>query len=182
MFMPKIVVQQLPISFNANLICRNLSPAKAINKTRPFAEKTYSMFPELLGVLDGKNEEKRNEIIKRAVEKRLTDSAKEIAERVQYFQSKFDSFLYDFKRAFSCEICLHPPQSKTFLEYGSLDPNGIGYVYKIKSDTFTKIDDWQWVSSVSVVPEEVITIKVSDYINTVVFSEDAKEIQKKLYL
>ena len=30
MFMPKIVVQQLPISFNANLICRNLSPAKAI--------------------------------------------------------------------------------------------------------------------------------------------------------
>ena len=86
------------------------------------------------------------------------------------------------KRAFSCEVCLHPPQSKTFLEYGSLDPNGIGYVYKVKSDSFTKIDDWQWVSPVAVVPEEVITIKVSDYINTVVFSEDAKEIQKKLYL
>ena len=103
MFMPKIVVQQLPISFNANLICRNLSPAKAINKTRPFAEKTYSMFPELLGVLDGKDEEERNEIIRQAVEKRLIDSAEEIVERVQYFQSKFDSFLYGFIEA-QCKL------------------------------------------------------------------------------
>ena len=85
------------------------------------------------------------------------------------------------KRDFSCEICLVPPQSKVFLKYGSLDPNGIGYVYKVKADTFTKIDTWQWVSSVPVVPEEVITIKVSDYIDTVIFSEDAKEIQRKLY-
>ena len=85
------------------------------------------------------------------------------------------------KRDFSCEICLVPPQSKTFLHYGSLDPNGIGYVYKLKSDSFTKIDNWQWVSEISVVPEEVFTIKVSDYIGTVVFSKEAKEIQKKLY-
>lgn len=86
------------------------------------------------------------------------------------------------KRAFSCEICLCPPQSKTFLNYGSLNPNGIGYIYKVKSDRFIKIDNWQWVSSVAVVPEEIFTIKVSDYINTVVFSDDAKEIQEKLYL
>lgn len=85
------------------------------------------------------------------------------------------------KLAFSCETCLVPPQSKTFLHYGSLDPNGIGYVYRVKSDSFTKIDTWQWVSYVSVVPEEVTIIKVSDYIDTVVFSEEAKEIQKKLY-
>ena len=85
------------------------------------------------------------------------------------------------KRDFSCEICLVPPQSKTFLHYGSLDPNGIGYVYKLKSDSFTKIDNWQWVSEISVVPEEVFTIKVSDYIDTVVFSDEADEIQKMLY-
>ena len=85
------------------------------------------------------------------------------------------------KRSFNCELCMMPPQSKTFLEYGSLDPNGIGYIYKVKSDSFTKIDSWQWVSYVAVVPEEIITIKVSDYIDTVVFSDEAKAIQKKLY-
>lgn len=85
------------------------------------------------------------------------------------------------KRDFSCEVCLVPPQSKTFLNYGSLDPNGIGYVYKVKSDSFTKIDAWQWVSPVAVIPVEIITVKVSDYIDTVVFSEKAKEIQNKLY-
>lgn len=85
------------------------------------------------------------------------------------------------KRAFSCEIALRPPQSKTFLNYGSLDPDGVGYIYKLRSDSFVKIDTWQWVSHVEVVPVEIITIKVSDHINTVVFSDEAKEIQKKLY-
>lgn len=85
------------------------------------------------------------------------------------------------KRDFSCEIGLIPPQSKTFLNYGSLDPNGVGYVYKVKSDNFTKIDSWQWVSSVAAVPVEIITIKVSDYIHTVVYSEEAKTIHKILF-
>lgn len=85
------------------------------------------------------------------------------------------------KRAFSCEICLRPPQSKTFLEYGTLDPNGVGYVYKLKSDSFVKMDSWQWVSHSEVVPVEIITIKVSDYLHTVVFSDTAKEIQKSIY-
>lgn len=85
------------------------------------------------------------------------------------------------KRDFTCEICLRPPQSKTFLNYGSLDPNGVGYVYKVRSDSFTKIDSWQWISSVAVVPVEIMKIQVSDYIHTVVFSDEAKEIHKKLY-
>lgn len=41
------------------------------------------------------------------------------------------------KRAFSCQ------DGKTFLEYGSLDPNGVGYIYKLKADQFKKIDNWQ---------------------------------------
>ena len=61
------------------------------------------------------------------------------------------------------------------------DPSGIGYVYKVRSDSFTKINGWQWVSPVAVVPEEVFTIKVSDYIDTVVFFEKSKEIHNKLY-
>lgn len=95
MYLPQIIVQPLQPRFNVRLICRYLAPSKAANKTRPFAEKTYAMYPELLDTLEGKDEGERNEIIRQAVEKRLADSAEEIAARVEYFQTKFDSFLYD---------------------------------------------------------------------------------------
>ena len=78
------------------------------------------------------------------------------------------------KRDFSCE------NGKTFIEYGSLDPNGGGYVYKLKADNFEKLDGWQWISRLDVVPEEVICIRVRDYIDTVSFSEKAMEIQNEL--
>lgn len=79
------------------------------------------------------------------------------------------------KRSFSCE------NGKVFIEYGSLNPNGVGYIYKLRSDSFEKLDDWQWISKVDVVPDEVICIKVKDYIHTVSFSEAAKEIQRNLF-
>ena len=70
---------------------------------------------------------------------------------------------------------------RVFIEYGSLDPNGIGYIYKLKSDSFEKLDEWQWISKVDIVPDEIICIKVRDYIHTVSFSETAKAIQKELF-
>lgn len=79
------------------------------------------------------------------------------------------------KRAFSCK------DGKTLIEYGSLDPNGVGYVYKLRADTFEKLDEWQWISMSDVVPDEIICIRVKDYLNTVSFSEKATEIQKKLF-
>ena len=79
------------------------------------------------------------------------------------------------KRAFSCE------NGKTMIEYGSLDPNGVGYVYKLKADTFEKLDEWQWISIREVVPDEVICIRVKDCMDTVSFSEQAMEIQNKLF-
>lgn len=79
------------------------------------------------------------------------------------------------KRAFSCN------NGKTFIEYGSLDPNGVGYIYKLRADSFEKLDEWQWVSKTEVVPDEVICIHVKDYLYTVTFSEKAKEIQKLLF-
>ena len=81
----------------------------------------------------------------------------------------------DGKRAFECE------GGKTKLIYGSLNPNGIGYVYKLKSDTFRKIDGWQWVSEDTCLPVETIEIKVQDYLHTVEFSSEAEEINRKLY-
>ncbi|MBR5220917.1 MAG: hypothetical protein IKV66_08035 [Clostridia bacterium] len=79
------------------------------------------------------------------------------------------------KRAFSCE------NGKTFLEYGSLDPNGVGYIYKLRADTFEKLDEWQWISMNEIVPDEIICIQVKDYIDSVTFSEEAKKIQNMLF-
>ena len=79
------------------------------------------------------------------------------------------------KKSFSCK------NGKTNIEYGSLDPNGVGYIYKLRTDSFEKLDEWQWVSKTEVVPVEVICICVKDYLDTITFSEKATEIQKILY-
>lgn len=79
------------------------------------------------------------------------------------------------KRDFTCE------DGKTKLLYGSLDPDGVGYLYKIRSDSFEKIDEWQWVSVRECVPVEITEIRVRDYLHTVEFSEEAAKIQKLLF-
>ena len=79
------------------------------------------------------------------------------------------------QRAFSCE------GGRTQLIYGSLDPNGVGYIYKLKADSFRPLDEWQWVSEQDCIPVEVTKIGVADYWDTITFSEDAKEIETELY-
>ena len=79
------------------------------------------------------------------------------------------------KRIFSCK------NGKTFIEYGSLDPNGVGYIYKLKADTFEKLDEWQWISMSDIVPDEIICIQVKDYIDSVTFSDEATVIQNMLF-
>lgn len=54
----------------------------------------------------------------------------------------------DGKRDFECH------DGKVFLKYGSLDLDGVGYVYKVKADSFQKIDEWQWISQESCDPVE----------------------------
>ena len=79
------------------------------------------------------------------------------------------------KRAFSCK------NGKTHIEHGSLDPNGVGYIYKFNATSFEKLDEWQWISKTEVVPVEVTCICVRDFLHTITFSEKATEIQKILY-
>ena len=79
------------------------------------------------------------------------------------------------KREFNCD------NGRTYLVYGSLNPQGVGYIYKVSAETFEKIDGWQWISKESCKPSEVIEIKVKDYLHTVEFSEEAKEINRLLY-
>lgn len=79
------------------------------------------------------------------------------------------------KREFTCR------DGVTRLQYGSLNPDGVGYIYKLKSAGFEKIDGWQWISRQEAVPEEIIEIKVRDYMDRVRFSEEAREINDLLY-
>ncbi|MCL2773131.1 MAG: hypothetical protein FWD71_07250 [Oscillospiraceae bacterium] len=79
------------------------------------------------------------------------------------------------KKSFSCR------KDKILIEYGSINPNGVGYIYKISSEYFEKIDGWQWVSIKEITPIEVIQIKVEDYWLNISFSKEALEINKLLY-
>ena len=54
MFLPQIKVEPLKLFFNQRLINSYLSQQKAGNTTRPFAEKTYAMYPELRGAIEEK--------------------------------------------------------------------------------------------------------------------------------
>ena len=78
------------------------------------------------------------------------------------------------KKAFTCDA------GKTYVEYGYVDINRDGYVYRVKSDTFRKIDEWQWVSKEPVEPLEVRAIPGKNMLHTVSFSEEAKEIQNRM--
>lgn len=78
-------------------------------------------------------------------------------------------------RSFTCD------DGKTYVKYGYVDPGRDGYVYRVKSDTFRKIDEWEWVSEEPVVPLEVKAIPGKDMLHTVSFSEKAKEIQNKMF-
>lgn len=79
------------------------------------------------------------------------------------------------RRDFECR------DGKVLLKYGSLDPGGVGYVYKVRADSFEKIDAWQWVSRERCQPVEVFEIKVADYLDRVQFSEEAEKIQQQLF-
>ena len=69
----------------------------------------------------------------------------------------------------------------SYLQYGSINPHGKGYVYVLPSDSFEQVDEWQWVSRVPVKPIKVIEISVEDYWHTISFSEEAMAIQRELY-
>jgi len=70
---------------------------------------------------------------------------------------------------------------KTIIEHGSINPNGFGYVYKVSSEHFEKIDSWQWITYKEIQPIEVIKIMVADYWHIISFSNESLKINKSLY-
>ena len=79
------------------------------------------------------------------------------------------------RKSFSCD------SNGTFIEYGSINPNGVGYVYKISAEHFEQIDSRQWISSKEIIPAEVTEIRVMDYWHTITFSDEAPKINMELY-
>lgn len=79
------------------------------------------------------------------------------------------------QRSFTCS------DGKIMIHHGSLNPDGEGYVYKVSSKAFHKVDGWQWVSYEQSNPTAVLRIKVKDYLHLIEFSEEVKKINYKLY-
>ena len=103
MFLPKLVILPINPEENVKFITNYLSDDKRKNNTRPFYEKTISLYPELAVIEKIEDETMRMEIIRQAVLKRLSDHETEIQQRIEYFSKKFDMFIYDFLEA-QCKL------------------------------------------------------------------------------
>ena len=73
------------------------------------------------------------------------------------------------------------PEGKLVIELGSINPFGIGYIYKISSENFEKMDNWQWISTKETSVINSTEIKVEDYWHLIEFSEEALRVNKLLY-
>lgn len=103
MFLPKLVILPIIPEENVKFITNYLSDDKRKNNTRPFYEKTISLYPELAVIEKIEDETMWMEIIRQAVLKRLSDHETEIQQRIEYFSKKFDRFIYDFLEA-QCKL------------------------------------------------------------------------------
>jgi len=72
-------------------------------------------------------------------------------------------------------------EDKLLIEHGSINPYGTGYIYKISSKHFEKIDNWQWLSTTEAPVIDSTEIKVQDYWHLIEFSKEALHANKLLY-
>lgn len=93
MMIPKIKVEKMNIETNIDFICRFVNPEfNRINKSRPFAERTYSLYPILRGkILDNMNDEDIYKIVKPCVEQVFIEKELEIDQKIGQLQSAFDN-------------------------------------------------------------------------------------------
>ena len=94
MYLPTLKVEKIDPLQNVQIIINYLSKEKQANTTRPFYEKTISLYPELEGVSSVENREAREALIRDAVLKRLDENDYEIRQRIAHFSEVFDSFIY----------------------------------------------------------------------------------------
>ncbi len=103
MFLPKVKVERIDPEDNIRFIRSFLSKDKQKNNTRPYDEKTIALYPELRDIDRVTDGDEREEMIRRAVIKRLEDNREEIRKRMDYFSERFDMFMDGFIEA-SCRL------------------------------------------------------------------------------
>lgn len=92
MILPKIVVKKMDIELNVNMMCRYVDPEFCKrNKTRPFAERSYLLYPELRGkITEGMTKEEIYQIVKPCVEKVYCEKAEQMEEKIDHLQVEFN--------------------------------------------------------------------------------------------
>lgn len=103
MFIPELIILPIDYDTNVNFIINYLSKDKQKNTTRPFYDKTITLYPELKDIADISDDNLKNERIRQTVIKKLTDNEYEIKKRIDYFKEKFNTFIYDFIEA-QCKL------------------------------------------------------------------------------
>lgn len=94
MYLPTFTIKKIDPELNARFITNYLSKEKQANTSRPFFDKTISLYPELAGVGDIADEDERRAVIREAVLKRLSENHEAIGERMEHFREVFDKFIY----------------------------------------------------------------------------------------
>lgn len=93
MLIPKIVVGKMDQELNIKLICKYVNPEfNKKNKSRPFAERTYLLYPELKGkILDSMDKEEIYKVVKPSVERVFVEKELDISRKIIQLQESFDT-------------------------------------------------------------------------------------------
>lgn len=75
------------------------------------------------------------------------------------------NILADKKGVKGWSISWTPDLLKVVIEEGKLDLTTEGYLYRLPSDTFRKVERFQWVSDIPVKPIECEIIKPTDHLH-----------------
>lgn len=75
----------------------------------------------------------------------------------------------------SLNIYFSDETSDVTIYEGIWDETAVGYIYKLPSDTFEKLDELQWLSKKEVIPIECKVYRGIDYKDRITFVGKAKE-------
>ena len=89
---PNIIVEKMDMELNIRLTCKYVSPEfNKRNKSRPFAERTYLLYPELRGrISNDMDYDQIYKIVRPCVERVYNEKESEINRKIQQLQSAFD--------------------------------------------------------------------------------------------
>jgi hypothetical protein len=79
----------------------------------------------------------------------------------------------------SMAIYVDDDTSHVTIAAGILDDDASGYIYKIPSEYFEKIDDKQWLSKKEVAPIEISVVNTKDYMCKIIFTGAAKDYRER---